>query len=98
MQKTLIALLIISISFISGCNFPKLNSEETVERCVVSAKFNRCRCHLYEISRSNIGRVSNSINRPLSYCEGAVAFPANEWADIVSWYTEIFEWLFDRGY
>ena len=95
MSTTLIALLIVWTSV--GCrNFPTINSDEIVTRCVVSFRFNKCRCHDYQISRDGVGRVSSSVDRPVAYCEGAVAFPEDSWADIQSWYVEVFQWLEDR--
>jgi hypothetical protein len=37
-----------------------------------------CRCHQYRISHEQIGRVSESENKPLSYCNRFVGFDAEK--------------------
>ena len=98
MRKMMTIGMMLSMIWLNaGCEtFPKVNDEEVVPRCVASPSRNRTGCHDYQISRQGVGRVSDSVNKPLSALEGAVCFPGEAWADIQPWIVEVFEWVDDR--
>lgn len=73
----LIKLILVSI-LISSCGSPST----TVERCVVSVRFNECRCHQYLISSDKIGRVSESIAHDISYCENLIGFKEENYVQL----------------
>lgn len=91
MKLILIAALMISLE---GCNFPEL--KEPLERCVLKLEYSRCRCHQYEISKDNIGRVGDSIDHPIEYCSRLVGFRPDEWGTLRLWFEGIFLWLKDK--
>jgi len=74
--------------------------EEKIERCVIFLKeveediySGKCRCHEYEITLDNIGRVSESFDRPLNYCDRYVAFkPSESWTELRAWFEELIFW------
>lgn len=89
MKLILMLLLIIS----SSCQtFPKV---KVLERCVISVDSNKCRCHSYQISEKNIGRVSESIDRSIEYCDKLIGFRAESWTELRVWFEEIYLWLDD---
>ncbi len=76
---------------LSGCDkivLPKLDDHE---RCVVSIEHSVCRCHIYRVSGEKIGRVSDSINKPLEYCDKLVGFNIDTWGSYFLWFHEVFE-------
>lgn len=90
-----------STIFLSSCapiEIPTL--EKPIERCALfleeieeSIYKGKCRCHDYEISRDHIGRVTESIDMPLSYCNKFVALrPSTSWAELRTWFEALFFW------
>lgn len=89
-------LIVLSMILISSCqNIPLL--ESPVERCGIFLRpqenglfDGKCRCHLYEITPDNIGRISESVDHPLEYCDRFVAFrPSTSWAELRSWFEDL---------
>ena len=92
MKKIGIMLLMI---FLNSCGFPQI--KPPLERCVVSFEYQKCRCHLYEISKNNIGRISDSIDHPIEYCENLIGFRPDEWSRLAVWFHQVFAWLHQQS-
>ena len=83
------------ISLSSCKNIPLL--EEPIERCGIYLErlgedtfSGKCRCHLYEITPDNIGRISESVDYGLEYCDRFVAFKASgSWAELRTWFEDL---------
>lgn len=82
--------------FLSSCQqIPIL--KQPFERCVIYLEqlgedtySGKCRCHQYEITPDNIGRISDSIDKPLNYCDRFVALKASgSWTDLRSWFGDL---------
>lgn len=54
----------------------------TVERCVISTRFQQCRCHDYLISSEKIGRVSESVSHDISYCDNLIGFKEENYVQL----------------
>ena len=67
------------------------------ERCVVSIRFNKCRCHTYRVSPEVVGRVSDSVDKPISYCDNLIGFSPETWIEYVLWFEEAFEAVKDAN-
>lgn len=83
LKMSLIAGLII---FLSGCVSSQPRPSFTIreERCVVSVEFDKCRCHEYLITEKFSGRVSESVDRDLAYCDRFVGFSAESWVRMLN--------------
>ena len=79
---------------LSSCAFPTIRK---IERCVVSTDFDKVRCHQYEISKENIGRVSESYDLDIDHINNGIAFTQSEWKALRVWFEEIYLWLNDRN-
>lgn len=58
---------------LSGCG------DLVFERCVPSLKDNAVFCHDYEVSEDFIGKVSETVERPISYIDGAKCVTPDDW-------------------
>ena len=91
----LISILILTIS-ISSCKTLPLLKEPFV-RCGAYLKekspglySGKCRCHLYEITPDNIGRISESKDYPLNHCNNSVVLrPVESWAPLRTWWEDL---------
>lgn len=90
MQKMKMSLILPLMICLNGCSKINLPTIEDQERCVASIKFNKCRCHTYKVSKEKIGRVSDSVDKPLNYCDNLVGFSPKSWVNYVLWFEEIF--------
>ena len=80
MTKVLIILILTTFS----CVNPQIKPQE---RCSVSFKFNKCRCHEYDLMSAK--RISEAYDRPLEYCEDLTGFHVDAWGlDITPWAKE----------
>lgn len=82
MPKLKLTLIALSISFLSSCETAPKRFVRT-ERCVpvieqipdsIDRYTGYCRCHDYQFGE-NTGRISDSRDKPLTYCSKAVSFP-----------------------
>ncbi len=100
MKTISIILLIISTSCCSSSVEKMPVLKYPVERCGIFLKklegetyTGKCRCHNYEITEKFIGRISKSVDHPLSYCKNHVVFnPASAWVKLRTWLEELFFW------
>jgi hypothetical protein len=98
MQKLNLLLMLVSINFLSSCNeFPTITPKE---RCVIvllpeipTMEESYCRCHMYQWSSESIGRVSDSVDHPVNYCNKLIGFNADDSLSIYSWQNNIRLWL-----
>ena len=81
----------------SGCSTVQLPQLADQERCVISIELNKCRCHQYRVSPEKVGRVSDSVDRPVEYCERFVGFSPDSWVEFVLWLEETFEAVNDAN-
>ena len=86
MQKLNLILISLLITF-SGCSpwalKAVLKEIKPVERCVLSQKFNKCRCHQYDFLKAE--RVSDSYDKEITYCENLIGFRPDEWKKVNSY-------------
>lgn len=89
-------LILISIILINGCGSIPLMDEPIVrcgirvEKVDVNLYKGKCRCHIYEITPENIGRISESINYPLEHCNNSVVLrPVESWTPLRAWWEEL---------
>lgn len=94
MKMSLILALTICLSGCGKVFIPKMDDHE---RCVVSVKFNKCRCHIYRVSSEKVGRISDSYDKPLNYCNNLVGFKPSIWIEYVLWFEEVFEAVNDAN-
>ena len=80
--RTLILRTSLTIALIASLNSCK-SFDTTVERCVNDQSFGICRCHDYRISNQFIGRVSESRNEPLNYCDRRVSFSPRGYVEVL---------------
>lgn len=89
--------------FLGGCgDFPTILPQE---RCFVvldelsviiegvSYSSGHCRCHMYEWTESHIGRITESVNHELNYCDKMGGYNPQSTANIFTWQEEIRLWL-----
>lgn len=78
--------LIICLSLLlSSCLTTRpINFKYEAERCLVSVDFDKCRCHDYIITPSFSGRISDSFDRPLEYCNNFVGFSPLSWVELLN--------------
>jgi len=89
LKLTLILLLITCLNL--GCATVTLPELADHERCVVSIEHDKCRCHLYRVSAKEVGRVSDSYDKPLPYCDKLIGFSPDTWVEYVLWFEEAFQ-------
>ena len=88
--------LIICLSlFLMGCNeFPSIQPQE---RCFVilntTLDDSHCRCHMYEWTKDHIGRITESENKPITYCDKMGGFKPDETGRIYEWQESIRLWI-----
>jgi hypothetical protein len=89
----------LSVLILASCKsgFPTI---EPQERCfmVLETELDQtytgyCRCHMYQWSSSYIGRVSESVNHELSYCDKMGGFSPESVGNIYIWQEDIRLWL-----
>lgn len=94
MLKLKLTLIPLSIIFLSGCNgFPTILPQE---RCVIvleSDQGSYCRCHLYEWSKDHIGRISDSVDHEIKYCDKLIGFRPDTYGRVYTWWEEIRLWV-----
>ena len=86
---------------LSGCqSFPKFNNDRPIERCFTlinsageGVYAGKCRCHQYIIKNGHIGRVSDSYDKPLDYCNKFAAYSPGDWVEFVDWFDSIFNYV-----
>lgn len=54
-----------------------------VQRCNVRIIDNKCRCHDYRVERKSPGRISDSIDYPLEYCDNHISFSPDDWGELL---------------
>ena len=59
-------------------SFPATN----VERCVINVELYKCRCHKYEINSEYVGRIGESYDKPVEYCNTLVGFTPENWTEL----------------
>ena len=100
----LMTLLIISLS-LTACQAPEVRP---FRRCVIVLPqeniTGKCRCHMYEVTPDNVGRISDSIDLPLEYCDRGVVIPLGDdteddkpwWARVFADLSQLMEWIRDQ--
>jgi hypothetical protein len=82
MKMSLIAALILCLS---GCVTSRpVDFEFRGERCIVSERFDKCRCYDYLITPTFSGNISSARDENLSYCDNFVGFNATTWVDFLA--------------
>lgn len=92
------SILLLSL-FLVSCKteFPTILPQE---RCFVVLEAQQeqlytghCRCHMYEWTQSHIGRITESVNHDLAYCDKMGGFRPDELGEIAAWQESIRLWL-----
>lgn len=91
MQKLLVMLILVLTGFLSSCRGIPPKSNLTIERCFLVLQDEMsmedggwsytgyCRCHNWSITKDSIGRSSESVNKPLLYCDKKGGMSAEDW-------------------
>jgi len=91
------SILILCLVFLTSCQAPEIRDRE---RCViVLGNLNisaYCRCHQYKISKDFVGRIGDSYNKKLDYCDRMIGFRPDEWALLNADVKELMEWIKDK--
>lgn len=104
MIKTLIVL--ISVSFLSGCGAPEIADQEQCsprfayvdimgER-YIDTKESVCFCRMYRWSRGYVGGVGATTDKPIEYCHKLVGHPPDAYFEVARWYEKMRRFL-DRA-
>ena len=88
--------LILILTLVS-CAGVKLPEKADEERCVISVEYNKCRCHQYRVVPAFVGRVGDSYDKPMAYCDRRVSFSAESWIEFVLWFEESFQAVKDAN-
>jgi len=84
---------ILLLMIFSGCNGVKIDGR--YQRCILSIKYNKCRCALYDFEY--VERLEESIDAPMDYCENGIVIPIDAWASFKKDLIEIREARLDAG-
>lgn len=98
-------LMIPLIIFLNGCKSAPPKLKKPLERCAPYMRevegtdhiVGKCRCHKYEITKKNIGRVTKSTDHPLLYCNKSVSFTPGEWGRFYLFMEELRLWMIDES-
>ena len=94
MQKLNLILIALTIAFLSSCDsMPTITPKE---RCMVVLESDvgqYCRCHLYEWNSEHIGRISDSYDKDIMYCNKLIGFSPDDTGAIYTWQESIRLWL-----
>lgn len=92
MRKQKLILILLSIIFLSSCDsFPTIPPKE---RCVVVLEPEQyCRCHMYQWTSQGIGRITESTDHDIMYCNKLIGFNAADSISIYEWQESIRLWL-----
>ena len=82
---TKMSLIGLAIGFLSSCVTTRpVNFRYEAERCIVSERFDKCRCYDYVITPSFSGNVSDGRDEPLAYCDNLVGFSPDDWIALLN--------------
>ena len=93
MLRQKLLLILLTITFLSGCDsFPVITPKE---RCLVdlSSEEPHCRCYLYEWNSDTIGKVGESYDKELMYCDKLIGYNSADTTAIYEWQNSIRLWL-----
>lgn len=78
-------LKIILLTFLASCVTSRpVDFEFSGERCIVSERFDKCRCYDYIITPTFSGNVGSARDESLAYCDNFVGFNATTWVDFLA--------------
>lgn len=90
MQKLKLILILALIICLSGCQgIPTIAPQE---RCIVVLESDvgqYCRCHMYEWTSAHIGRITESYDKDIMYCNKLVGFSPDSTGAIYTWQEQI---------
>jgi hypothetical protein len=95
MQSLKLKLMLLLTLFLSvSCNdFPVITPQE---RCVVVLESDvgqYCRCHMYQWTEGNIGRITPSVDHEIMYCNKLIGFSPDSTGAIYLWQEKVRLWL-----
>lgn len=94
MQKQKQILILLLIIFLNGCNgFPTIQPQERCVAVLESDQGQYCRCHMYEWTSSHIGRIAESVDHDVMYCNKLIGFSPDSTGNIYTWQESIRLWL-----
>ena len=85
----MISILVLTIC-LNGCKgsditLPKIQDHERCIPLIIEVESGlyrgKCRCHEYEVSIENIGRVSEAVDYDLTYCSKRGTFSPSTWSN-----------------
>ena len=98
MPKLKKILTLLLITFLSSCNnFPTITPQE---RCVVVLESDigqYCRCHMYQWNSDTIGRVGDSYDKDIMYCNKLIGFSPDATGEIYKFQESMRLWLKRKG-
>lgn len=84
-QKMKMSLIALAIGCLNGCVTSRpVDFEFSGERCIVSERFDKCRCYDYIITPTFSGNVGSARDESLAYCDNFVGFNATTWVDFLA--------------
>jgi len=92
-----IGMLQLTICLNLSCANIELPIKSDERRCIISVKFNKCRCHTYRVSPEFVGRVDEPTDHALEYCDNLVGFDPEGWVRFVLWFEETFQAVRDAN-
>lgn len=90
MQKQSLILILLTIIFLSSCNnFPTIAPQERCMAVLESDVGQYCRCHMYQWNSDTIGRIGDSYDKDIMYCNKLIGFSPDSTGKIYSWQESI---------
>lgn len=96
MLKLSLSLILLSTS-LTSCAFPELDNP--IERCSMfleevadNVYTGKCRCHLFEVTEDHIGRVGESYDESLAYCDRGIIFRSESYLELTAWWKALMEY------
>jgi len=101
MRKLMTSVIALSTIYLNGCATVILPTRDDHERCVaniiIPLKESYCRCHTYRWSPEKVGRVSESVNKPIEHCDKLIGKSPQETVNDVLFLEEMFEAVDDAN-
>ena len=99
MQKQSLILILALTAYLSSCRggFPSIKPQQRCVNILLDEKIiddvpyytGYCRCHLYEWSINNIGRVSESTDYDMMKCNKLIGFEPDTYQEVFMWWEKI---------
>ena len=90
MLRLKLILILLTTSFLNGCEtFPTIKPQERCMIVLESDVGQYCRCHQYGWSKDFIGRIGDSYDKDIMYCNKLIGFSPDSSGEIYIWQEKI---------